>query len=205
MANYKRTKPHQTGVVTAYKVEKYEHVYLPLQAQGTYAIANASDQADIAIEDAVVSAGAGNPSFGEVGATGYTGLHIDAAGDDIRHLWPIPNNCDVKYDMQFRVWWSSASSTTTDGFTWKVLYNEHTADGEALTAPATALDTAIAEDTLIGANYLQASPWGILNGGTLTNNNILGLLVELDATDATVGSEATYAYLLEIRYVRRTL
>ena len=201
MANFKRPLPHQHD----YDVEKYKHVYIPLQQQGWYAIANASDQADIAVEDAVASAGSGNPSFGEISTFGFTGLHIDAAGDDISLLWPVPFDCDVKSAIDFRVWWSSGSSTTTDTFTWKILYGEFTADGEVLAAPATALSTAIAADTLVGANYIQATAWGTLNGGTLTNGNMIGLTVELDAADATLGSEATYGYILEIRYIRRAL
>jgi len=197
----KRPLPH----VHRYDVEKYKHVYLPLQQQGWEAIANASDQADIAAEDAIHSVGAGNPSFGEVSTFGLTGLHMDAAGDDIGLVWPIPFDCDVKSKIEFRVWWSSASSTTTDTFTWKVLYTEITPDAEALAAGATDLNTAIAADTLLGANYLQKTAWGILNGGTLTNDRVLALLVELDATTATLGSEATYGYILEIRYVRRAL
>ena len=68
---YKRAQPHASN----YFVEKYKHVYLPLAGWGgTYAIANASDQGDIAIADAVVSAGAGNPSFDEVTDSGVVGL-----------------------------------------------------------------------------------------------------------------------------------
>jgi len=201
MANYKRPRPHSHN----YDVEKYKHIYLPLQAQGWEAIANASDQADIAAEDAVQSVAGGNPSFGEVSTFGLTGLHIDGDGDTVGLLWPVPYDCDVESDIEFRVWWSSASSTTTDTITWKVLYGEYTVDAEAVAAPATALSTAIAADTLVGANYIQASPWGVLNGGTLTNGNMVGLYVECDAGDMTYGSEATYGYFLEIRYVRRAL
>jgi hypothetical protein len=197
----KRAMPHAHN----YDIEKYKHVYIELQRQGWNAIANASDQADIAAEDAVISAGAGSPSFGEVSSFKVTGLHIDAAGDDIGHLWIIPYDCDVQSDIEFRVWWSSGSSTTTDGVVWKVLYTEITPDGEALAAGATALSTAIASDTVLGANYLQASPWGVLNGGTLTVGRAVSLVVELDSTDVTLGSEATYGYILEIRYVRRAL
>lgn len=198
---YKRPLPH----THSYDVEKYKHIYLPLQQQGWNAIANASDQADIAVEDAVISAAAGNPSFGEVSTFGFTGLHMDAAGDSIAHLWPIPYDLDTKSPIEFRVWWSSASTNTDDTFTWKVLYAQYTIDATVLAAPTSALSTVIAADTLVGANYIQATPWGKLNGGLLTDGNILGLEIELDATDATLGSEATYGYFLEIRYVRRAL
>jgi len=198
---FKRPMPH----IHSYDVEKYKYVYIPLQQQGWRAAALASDAADVAEGALVQSAGTNNAPFGEVSTFGVTGLHIAQAGDDIVHLFVIPFDMDVASPMDFRVWWSSASSTTTDTFTWKILYDEITTDGEALAFPTSALSTAIAADTLVGANYLQASPWGTLNGGTLTHGNAVVLGVELDATDATVSSEATYGYILEIRYIRRAL
>lgn len=200
MPPYPRYTPHEASKW----FNKYHHVYLPLGTMAIQAIANASDQADIAAEDAITSGGGGDPSPGEVNSTGIMGLHIDADGDDTRVIWPIPDNCDVKYDMGFRVWWSSASTTATDGITWKVLYDEITPESEAVAAGTTALSTAIAEDTNNAtAHVLQITAWGKLNGGTLTNGRALSLIVECDAGDMTYGSEATYGYWLEIRYVRR--
>ena len=200
---YKRPMPH----THSYDIEKYKIEYLPLQAQGWYAIANASDQADIAVEDAVISAGAGNPSFGEITDSGVTGLKIDAAGDLVVLTWPIPYDCDVRSDIEFSVGWASDQATTTDTFTWKVLYKELTVNTTAIDIPATALDTAIAADANVaGVHALQESPYGIINGGTLTNGRVLLLHVELDAVSgASLGSDIVAAYYLKIRYVRRAL
>jgi len=198
---YKRPIPHQHS----YDVEKYKIEYISLQGQGWNAIANASDQADIAINDAVVSAGAGNPSFGEVGTTGVTALLPDAAGDLVSVLWPIPYDCDVKSPIEFAVQWGSSEATLTDTVTFKVLYTEHTLNVTALTAAATALSTAIAADTNVaGVSAVQQTAYGILNGGTVTNGNLLTLDVEIDAVSGGAANEVAM-YTLVIRYIRRAL
>ena len=199
----KRPMPH----IHNYDVEKYKIEYIPLQQQGWVAIANASDAADIAVEDAVTTAGAGNPSFGEIGSTGVTGLKMDAAGDMVGVVWPIPYDCDVKSPIEFAVIHSSDQATTTDTFTYKVEYTEHTLDSTALATGATALDTVIAADTNVaGVSALQQTPYGILDGGTLTSGNILLLNVELDAVaGATAGSDIIAGYYLVIRYIRRAI
>lgn len=201
---YKRAMPHGHN----YDVEKYKIEYLPLAGYGGfYAIANASDQADIAIEDAVVSAGAGNPSIGEITDSGVCGLKIDAAGDLVVVQWPIPYDCDVKSPIDFAVQWSSDQADLTDTFTWKVLYKELTVNTTAIDIPATALSTAIVADTNVaGVHALQQTEYGTLNGGTLTNGRVLLLHVELDAVSGpTLGSDIVAAYNLVIRYVRRAL
>ena len=206
MANYKRPVPHVAGAGSGYALEKYKHVYLPLWAYGGFYAAAIDSDGTVATEDAVVGAGSGNPSVGEVTDSGICGVHIDAAADDVRLVWPIPFDLDVKYDVEFRVHWSSGSTTSTDEFTWKVLYTELTPNTTAIDAISTALSTAIASDTDVGTkDAYQITAWGKIAGGTLTNERVLLLLVELDSTDATVASEECYAYYLEIRYVRRAL
>lgn len=208
MTEFKRPMPHIAGAATGYALNKYKYEDLPLWGYGGfYTIAHASDAADVAIGDLMVSAGAGNPSMMEVTDSGVTGLLIDAAGDLVTLMWPIPYDCDVQSNIDVAVLWSSDQTTTTDTFTWKVLYKELTVDTTAVDIPATALDTAITADTNIGtANALQQTPWGTINGGTLTNGNVLLLHVELDAVSgATLGSDLVYGYYLRVRYVRRAL
>lgn len=207
MANFKRPMPHIAGAGTGYALEKFKIEYIPLQAQGWYAIANASDQADIAVEDAVISAGAGSPSYGEITDSGICGLKIDAAGDLTALMWPIPWDCDVESAINFAVQWSSDQVTLTDTFTWKVEYRELTLNTTGVDIPATALDTVVAADTNVaGVHAIQQTAYGILNGGTLTNDNVLVLNVELDAvTGATLGSDIVAGYNLVIRYIRRAL
>lgn len=206
----KRAMPH----VSNYGVEKYKYVYLPLQAWGGWvAVVNASDQADIAVEDAITSAGTGAPSFGEITDSGIVGLHVDDTADSVGILWPIPYDCDVKSKIEFAVTWCSDQTTTTDTVTWKVLYTELTINSEAIEAGATALNTAIAADTNVAAvTGLQQTAWGVLNGGTLTGDagdaprNHLALDISHETeSGADATSDAIHAIHLIIRYVRRTL
>ena len=200
---YKRAMPHGHN----YDVEKYAYAYYPLQAYGgTYAIAQDSD-ATVSEQDFIISAGSGAPSFGEVTDSAIVGLHVDDTGDDVGILWPIPYDCDVESDVEFAVVWDSDQVTTTDTVTWKVLYTELTMNTTAIEAGATALDTAIAADTNVaGVCAIQQTPWGILNGGTLTNGRWLALLVEYDAESGPdCSSDAIHGLYLVIRYVRRAL
>ena len=207
MTEYRRPMPHIAGAGSGYHISKYKIEYLPLQRQGWYAIANASDQADIAVNAAVISAGAGNASFGELTDSGVVGLKIDTAGDLITLMWPIPYDCDVQSAVNFAVQWCSNQTTTTDTFTWKILYTELTLNETAIDTPATALSTAIAADANVAGVYaIQQTPWGVLGGGTLTNGNVMLLHVELDAVvGATLGSDVVCGHNLVIRYVRRAL
>lgn len=205
---YKAPRPHVHGAGSGYDIEKFKHVYLDMAGAvgGYYAVVNASDQADIAVEDAFVSAGTGNPSPGEVTDSGVCGLHLDADGDGVAFAWPIPFDLDIDYEVEFRVHWSSGSTTTTDTIEWIVKYKELTVDSTAIDAPSTALNTVIATDTNVaGVNAWQATAWGKINGGTLTNGRILLLDVACTDGDMTYASEATYGHFVEIRYVRRAL
>ena len=201
--NAKRPLPH----THSYDIEKYKIVTLPIFAwAGGSTIALASDAADVSAEDLLLVNGAGDASYGEISTLGVNALHIDAAGDDCRIVWPVPYDCDVKSPIDFRVHWSSASTTTTDTITWKILYKALTVDSTALAAPTTALSTAIAADTNVaGANAMQKTAWGTLNGNLLAHDSYAILIVECDAADMTLASEATYAHFLDIRYVRRAL
>ena len=206
---WKRPMPHASGAHTGYAIEKWNYEYYPLQGYGgVSAIAQDSD-ATVSAEDFVISAGSGAPSFGEVTDSAIVGLHVDDTGDDIGILWPIPYDCDVKSDIQFAVAYSSNSATTTDTHTWKVLYTQVTPNSatEGIEAGATALSTAIAADTNVaGVSAVAQTPWGTLNGGTLTNGRWLCLLVEYDAeSGGDCSSDAVHGLYLIIRYIRRAL
>lgn len=211
MANYRRILPH----VSSKYVDKYKIVYLPLPAYGFVSTALASDAADQAEGALIHSAGAlGSDGAGataiisELSSQKVTGYRFREVGDDVGLIWPCPYDLDVKNAIDFAVVWSSDQTTTTDTLTWKVLYTKLTMNTTAITAGGTALSTAIAADANIGtANAIQQSPWGILNGSTLTDNDsALSLLVELDATSgAAPATDILMGYYLAIRYVRRIL
>lgn len=97
----------------------------------------------------------------EISTLGDVGLLMDTAGDMVigRVLMP---NFDPKHDIGVRVHWSSGSSTAADTIDWIVLYDRQV-DGDTIIAPATALDTTIAQDTATAtANQDQWSPRGAI-------------------------------------------
>lgn len=201
---WERPNPHTTNK----DVDKYKYEYLPLNAYGGwYAIANASDQADIAAEDAVASAGAGSPSFGEVTDSEIIGLHIDDTADAVGILWPVPYDCDIMYPINFAVVWTSNQSSTTDYHLWTVKYTALTIDTTAIEVGGTALSTAIASDTNVAAVCgIQQTAWGTLNGNTISNGQWLALsVIYEDETTGDCSSDAVHGLYLVIRYVRRIL
>jgi len=204
---FKRAMPHGHN----YDVEKYKYDYLPLQAYGgTYAIALTTEAAagEPAINTMIISAGAGNPSFDEITDSGIVGLAIDDTADGIGILYPVPYDMDVKSKMEFAVVHCCDQTTTTDTMTWAVVYTELTINSEAIEVGATALNTAIAADTNVStARAIQQTPWGILNGGTLTHGNWLSLHVSY-ASESGVAADAgelSHGMYLVIRYVRRAI
>ena len=204
MTNWHRPLPHTHDK----NVDKYNVQFVPLWGVGGVSTIAVDSDATTVAEDFLRSSGAGNPSYGYVTDSGIVGLRIDQAGDDVRFIWPIPWDCDVKSPINFAVMWSSDQTTTTDTFTWKVLYTDMTVDATTIDgAPATALSTAIAADYNVGTAWaLQQTPWGVINGGTLTNGHVLKMLVECDATSGgSLGSDEVLAYFLVIRYVRRII
>lgn len=200
----KRAMPHGHN----YDVEKYKYVYLPLASYGGYAaIANASDQADIAAEDAVASLGAGAASIGEVTDSSIAGLHVDDTADAVGILWPVPYDCDAASPIEFAVIWNSNTSTTTEYVTWAVTYTALTVDTSPIEVGATALSTAIAADYQAGyACAIQQTAWGVLNGGTVSQGQWLSLNVAYSAESGIdCSSDAVHGLYLVIRYVRRAL
>lgn len=150
------------------------------------------------------SSGTGNPGFQEVGTTGLVALKMDAAGDDIGHLWMIPTDMDVTAALNFYVKWSSDQTTDTDTFTWKIMHKEIELDVTAPGTPSTVLDTIIAADTNIGtADAIQLTAAGVLNGGTLTAGRDLQFLVELQAVSgADPASDDVNLYGVVMEYVQ---
>jgi hypothetical protein len=200
MATFKKTYPHLTGAAQGDKFLKYRYVYMPIWAYGSY-FANKEDT--YGAEDILISAASGEPSPGEIHTLGITGLHMDADGDATGMFMPIPADMDVNYDCGFRCYWV----TTTDGTDtchWVVNYTEITTDAEALAAGATALSTAIADDTSNGQYYVNRTEWGILNGGTLTDDRGITLLVYATDADEVIGT-GLYLLGVEMRYVRRAI
>lgn len=143
----------------------------------------------------------GAPVTAEISTLGYGAVQFDTAGDEFVHVLPLPRDVDVDQPIYFRIYWTTDSTTAADTATFILTYADIAA-GEALTAADTALSTAIAVDTYgsASADVLAITEWGKLNGKTLTAGDLLILETEIDATDATIGSEYIYYFGLEMEY-----
>lgn len=151
--------------------------------------------------------GVGDPTTAEVNSLGFGATQMEAAGDDIHMIVPLPDNICINCQIKMSVAWSTNDVTpTTDTATWKILYAPIAA-GEALSAASTALDTVITADAISGVSYgLQETPQGIINAGTLSRGDTLHILAELDAVSGlNPGSDVVFFHGIYIEYVREKL
>lgn len=161
----------------------------------------------IAVDTLLVSAGAGNPVFKEIGTTGIMALVTASAGDDIRSSIDIPWDLDRHNPVRVRAKWASeAAAVGSRSITWKVLYGAIGAEADPVAAPATALSTPIAADVPLGtAKMVQWSPWGVISAGSIAKTkDTLNFLVEMDAFDGSF-TEDKYLLGLQIEYTRRVV
>lgn len=136
----------------------------------------------------------------EVGA-----LRMDTNGDSVTHRMRIPVDVDPEFAMGFRINWTSGSSTTADTVSFIGLL-DFKAEGVALAAPTTVLDTAIALlDTVTGAWHNQWTARGVKNAYFLTREQIEAgahMLMNIEMDAKAVGlTEALFCLGLEIDYV----
>lgn len=141
----------------------------------------------------------------EISTFGIVSILMDTAGDVIDHNMQLPHDVDINKHIYFRVHWTSGSSTTADTIDWKVFYKAIVPDSTTIAAASTALDTVIAQDTVIGAYTWQTTAWGVLKGGTLAVNvEALMLQVEMDAFAAGL-TEDKFPLGLEMMYSPKRL
>lgn len=143
----------------------------------------------------------GAPVFAELGSLGFGAVKFEATGDEWVNTFQLPKDVDVSKPVYMRVLWTTDSTTSTDDATFIVTYKA-IGLGEALASADTALNTPIAEDRYGSgtAQVLAATPWGKINGGVLSAGDYLVVETEIDATDATIGSEFIYFLGLEVEY-----
>ena len=132
---------------------------------------------------------AGNVITKEIGTLGIQGLSFEAAGAHLRFAWDVPSYVDTQRDLGIKVRWATNSVTDADDIHWVALHGM-IADGEALAAPATVLDTAIAAET-VGAGAALArhtSPRGVILASKISAGDTAIFDLELDVCDADVGA-----------------
>lgn len=153
---------------------------------------------------AMASAGAGAPVPKAVNSLGLTGLFMDEAGDDVYHYMPIPTDWDRSKDIRFRAHFVTGSAEVLDTTTWKILYLPIQVGTTVIIAPATALNTAIVQATVAGTAWTsEQSPWGILNGKTLTDDHdAIAFITELQAFAAGLAEDVLF-FGTEIEYTMK--
>lgn len=156
-----------------------------------------------------VCVGAGDVVTAELNAAGFIVPAPDTAADEIGFIWLVPYDVDERYELGFRVLWSSDNTGTTDTATWKINW-AHFGEGEAIAAPTGVLSTVIAADTVTGQYHFQKTARGVLTAAShaITRANVedgsaLCMLVELDAK--TTGLSNAYFLGLELDYCPRMM
>ena len=173
-------------------VPKYRYMWIPATQNNSSTFA--------------AGAGAGDPAIGEVAS--MTGIDFGATTDDHSWIVALPDDVDVNAPIDFRIVWSSDQTTVADTYTWTLKVGEWTLDSEVIAAPATALDTAIANDANnVTANVLQTTAWGTLDGGgfagTLADGYLHGVLLDPATVDGSPSSDLLIVWALQIRYMPR--
>ena len=118
--------------------------------------------------------------------------------------WTVPDDLDVGSAVNFVVHWATSETTASQTATWTLTYST-LAEGAALAAAGTALNTTIAADTDDESVYgLNITAEGVINAGTLANDQTLNLTVQLSALSGLVATTDQIVMLgVEIRYTRR--
>lgn len=148
------------------------------------------------------STGVGAAPEEEAASLSAVGLDMEV-GEEHDWFWVIPRDMNRVHPINFRVRYSTASSTAADDLEWILLY-DIIAEDSAIALGTTALSAPIAAETDTGvANAWTDSNVGTLNGNTLTETNvtnqeIMALNLELDVVDMSLEMQM---YGLMIDYV----
>jgi hypothetical protein len=141
----------------------------------------------------------------EISTFGLVAPLFEADGDVLDHVMQLPYDMDLNKDIRFRIHWTSGSATTADTMNWKVFYLPLVPNSTTIAAATSALTTAIAQDTVVGAYTYQTTEYGLLAGGTISAlAEAVTLQVELD-TFAVGLTEDKFLLGLEIVYSPKRL
>ena len=150
----------------------------------------------------LTSLGAGTPVFGEIiSAAQLAAMLMNAAGNEIHHIMPIPWDMDTTQPMRFRVWFTHAS-TDADAPIWKVHYRYYAkleAIGTAMTADESVTFTAHTVSTTSGV--LEVTAWAESASETYVREGdfAIGLALECDSLGSATANEIGL-FGLEIQY-----
>lgn len=146
-----------------------------------------------------VGSGTGAPDITEINAK-FTAADLRATTDVLVDVVMLPYDLDETFKTYFRVYWSTTSTTTTDNLTWKLLYGQMSNAGAAAIG-TTALDTALAQQTVTLGNIVTITGWGnIAANKPLAPGKLMTMHCDLHSTDAT---EAVFLIGYEMEYTPR--
>ncbi len=150
------------------------------------------------------SLGAGTPVYAEtLSAIQLADIAINAAGNEIHNIIPIPWDMDLTQPMRFRVWFTH-NSTDADTPIWKVHYLFY-AKQAALASAITGADEVVTFDAhtvSTTAGVLEITAWAESNSETLWRDGdfAIGFAVECDSLGSAGANEIGF-FGLEIQYV----
>ena len=126
---------------------------------------------------------------GQINATGVHGHSMTDGELSVTGYIPFKHfGFDVSKPIYVQVVWCNIAGVTTDGVTWTVTYDQDALESGVVTAPATALDTALVEDLEHEDPYvIQRTERGIIDAGNL--NNIDPIAWQVCATTVDQGAD----------------
>lgn len=151
-----------------------------------------------------VSVGAGAPIFQEVSTFGINGCLLDSDADEVSHLMRIPTKWDRDNNIYVRFIFATESATAADTILWKFLYGLFTPGTDALAAPATALDTVLASQTVKGTTRTleRSVVAGVLNGGTIPDADLYMAFTCIKVSDVGI-AESIFFLGVEFEYTEK--
>lgn len=154
----------------------------------------------------IYSLGSGSPRVANINSLGVAAIDISRPTEAVRAFWAIPDNMCVNCPTKVSVLWSTASNSTSASATWRALYSAK-AVGEALAAPATALDTTITADSILGTAYmLNETAQGVINADVFSRYDTVDITVDLQTESGfDASSSATQIHGIYIEYTRELL
>ncbi len=149
----------------------------------------------------LMGVGAGLPLVDEISTFGVTAIKLTAAGDTIAHIVRTPIDLNPEFPIGVRINWASGSSTTADTIDWIALL-QFFAEGVAIAAPSSALNTTIAQDNVTGAHHNQWTGRGIKTSGMPTREQVedgalMSVRIEMNAF---AGGLTENKYLLGVEF-----
>jgi len=137
-------------------------------------------------------------------STSMYGWRVVTGDVGVTNFMMLPDDMDVAAASNIAVLVNFSSGTTTRSHTFTVAYHPYTLTdvaANAVTSPATALDTVIAAVSEHDQAYsMQQTGWGVIDASTLSAV-LTGVQWELTAT--TVNTSTATVHGLLFRYIRR--